>query len=168
MSGTLSRRTLLGTTAVLAAALSACDDVPLEQTRPGALDAAARPTPEADPDRDLLQAALLLEATQVARLERVLGLRLSEPVSRRLGAAREVHLAHVELLRGEDPAPTVAQPASAPRRLLDRLPATELTMAEQHASAALSARSGRFARVLGSLAAAARQQAVVLDGGNRP
>ena len=71
MTAPLSRRTLLGTS-LLVAGLSACDDVPLEQTRPGALtQPSASPVAGPDPDEDLLRAALLLEATQVARLDRV-------------------------------------------------------------------------------------------------
>ncbi len=166
MSGPLSRRTLLGTlgsTALLASGLSACDDVPVDQTRPGAFRTpAALPSAGPDPDRDLLRAALVLEATQVARLDRVLRLELPGRVERRLTAARQVHTVHVDLLRGDDPAPTLQPPTSLPRRLLGRLPATELAIAEQHASAALAAQSGPFARVLASMAAAARQQATLL------
>ena len=167
----VTRRGLLGTGAALglAAALAACDDVPLEQTRPGAFaapttSASALPTPQADPDRSLLDAALLLEATQVVRIERALRLRVPREVSRRLATAKAVHSAHVEVLRGEDPAPRVQAPDPPQRRLLGRLPAIELAIAEQHASAALSAQSGPFARVLASMAAAARQQATVLAG----
>ena len=165
----LSRRALLGSGAALGltAALSACDDVPLAQTRPGAFGApraSAVPTPGPDPDRALLQAALLLEANQVARLERVLRLRLPREVSRRLSTARSVHAAHVDLLRGDDPAPSIQAPPAAPARLLGRLPGTEISIAEQHASAAVAAQSGPFARVLASMAAAARQQATLLSG----
>ena len=169
MTGPLSRRTLLGTGAAvgLTAALTACDDVPLDQTRPGALvrpraTSSALPTPGPDPDRDLLRAALLLEATQVARLQRVLRMRLPRAVDRRVAAARQVHADHVRLLRGDDPAPTVPPPSAVPSRLLGRLPASELAIAEQHAAAALAAQSGPFARVLASMAAAARQQATIL------
>jgi hypothetical protein len=48
--------------------------------------------------------------------------------------------------------------------LLARLPATEISIAEQHATACLAAQSGPFARVLGSMAGSARQQAVLLAG----
>ncbi|GAA1928367.1 hypothetical protein [Nocardioides marmoribigeumensis] len=165
----VSRRAVLGTGAAvgLAAALAACDDVPLEQTRPGAFAppaATALPTPGPDPDRALLEAALLLEATQVARLDRALRMRLPRDVSRRLAAARAVHSAHVEVLRGDDPAPRATAPDPPQRRLLGRLPAIEASIAEQHASGALGAESGPFARILASMAAAARQQATLLAG----
>jgi hypothetical protein len=163
VSAPLSRRTLLGTS-LLVAGLSACDDVPLEQTRPGALtQPSASPAPGPDPDEDLLRAALLLEATQVARLDKVSRLQVAADVGRRLDAARKVHQAHVDLLRGDDPAPQVQPPTSLPRRLLGRLAGTEIGIAEQHAAAALAAQSGPFARVLASMAAAARQQATSLS-----
>jgi hypothetical protein len=41
---------------------------------------------------------------------------------------------------------------------------SERTVAEAHAAAAIEARSGPFARVLAGMAAAAEQQAHVLDG----
>jgi hypothetical protein len=169
VSPTLSRRSLLGTSvlggSLLATGLSACDDVPLARTRPGALRTPPAAAPaEPDPDRDLLRAALVLEATQVARLERVLRLRLPRPVAGRLEAARRVHVAHVDLLRGDDPAPEVQPPTSLPRRLAGRLGGVELSIAEQHASAALAAQSGAFARVLASMAASSRQQARLLGG----
>ena len=166
MTAGVSRRAVLGTgAAALAAGLSACDDVPLDQTRPGALRSPdAAPTPVEDPDEDLLQAALQLEATQVARLDRVLSLRLAGPARERLTGARTVHLAHLDLLRGEDPRPVVEPPTTTAGRLLDRVAATELAIAEQHASAALAAESGGFARVLASMAASARQQATLLQG----
>ena len=162
MTAPLSRRTLLGTS-LLVAGLSACDDVPLEQTRPGALTQPS-PSPVAgpDPDEDLLRAALLLEATQVARLDRVGRVRVTADVERLLSTARTVHQAHVDLLRGDDPAPRVQPPTALPRRLLGRLAGTEIGIAEQHAAAALTAESGPFARVLASMAAAARQQATLL------
>jgi hypothetical protein len=158
----LTRRTLIGTS-LLAVGLSACDDVPLEQTRPGALtQPSASPAAGPDPDEDLLRAALVLEATQVARLDRVGRLRVPADVRGLVSAARTVHQAHVDLLRGDDPAPQVQPPTSLPRRLLGRLGGTELGIAEQHAAAALAAQSGPFARVLASMAAAARQQATLL------
>lgn len=162
MSGPLvPRRLLLGT--VLVGALSACEDVPLDGTRPGAL---ARPSAPAgpDPDEGLLRTALVLEATQVARLERVMPLGLAPPAAGLVRAAHEIHAAHVDLLRGDDPAPRVAPPQLVPRRLLGRLPTTETVIAEQHATACLAAESGPFARVLASMAAAARQQAQLLSG----
>lgn len=161
-----SRRLVLGTP-LLVAALSACDDVPLQQTRPGAL---TRPSPsgpataDPDPDEDLLRAAIQLEATQLARLARVGRLAVAPPVRRLLRGATEVHRAHVDLLRGDDPAPVVQPPAAVPARLLGRLAGAEIALAEQHLSAALTAESGPFARVLASMAAAARQQATLLDG----
>ena len=167
MTASLSRRSLLGTSvgSLLAVGLSGCDDVPLDQTRPGALRTPASAAPaEPDPDRDLLEAALALEATQVARLERVLRLRLPAPVRGPLEGTRAVHVAHVDLLRGDDPAPAVQPPTSLPRRIVGRLPAAELGIAEQHAAAALAAQSGSFARVLASMAASARQQAQLLAG----
>ncbi len=164
MSAPLSRRAVLGA-AALAAGLSACDDVPLDQTRPGALRSpGSTDEPAPDPDADLLRSALLLEATQVARLDRVLGLDLAVPAQRRLTVARTVHLAHVDLLRGDDPRPSVQPPTSAPARILARITGTEQAVADQHAAAALGAQSGAFARVLASMAAAARQQAQLLQG----
>lgn len=160
----LSRRGALGVSAG-AVLLAGCRDVPVEQTRPGALATATGTgpaTPREDPDADLLRTALALEATQVARLERVQELPLRPPSARLVAAALRVHRAHVQLLRGDDAAPVVPDPAAPAVRLLARLPATELVIAEQHASAATTAASGPFARVLASLAAAARQQAQVL------
>jgi hypothetical protein len=156
----LSRRTVLGSSALLAVGLSACDEVPLEQTRPGAFTApSAAPVPQEDPDRDLLDAALLLEATQVARVARALRTGQRRPL---LVAARRVHQAHIDLLRGDDDAPPAPRLSTPPARVLANLPSTELSVAEQHAKAALAAQSGPFARVLASMAAAARQQAHVL------
>jgi hypothetical protein len=161
----LSRRGVLGA-ALLAAGLSACDDVPLEETRPGALRSpGTTDEPDPDPDADLLQAALLLEATQVARLERVGQLKLAPAVGVRVREARAIHLAHVDLLRGDDERPSVQPLTTPPARILGRLASTEQALAEQHTTAALGAESGAFARVLASMAAAARQQATLLGGG---
>lgn len=154
------RRLLLGT--FLAAGLTACGDVPLDRTRPGAFDSRPAAPAGPDPDEGLLRTALTLEATQVARLDRVLRSKLPPRTTDALRAAREVHAAHVDLLRGDDAAPQVQPPHLVARRLLGRLPDTETVIAEQHATACLAAESGPFARVLASMAAAARQQAVLL------
>ena len=84
---------------------------------------------------------------------------------RRLAA---VHGAHLRLLAAslESPRPrTAGSPVAREARAAAReLARDERALAEAHARAALEADSGPFARVLAGMAAAAYQQAHVLDG----
>jgi hypothetical protein len=126
-------------------------------------------TPGQDPDLRLLREALRREQ-QVQ--DRVLDLRHSGASLRtELREVAAVHAAHLQLLRrsvtGDDGVQTTARPdhpEPPPAERVRRLAAAEHGLAEAHAHAALDARSGPFARVLAGMAAAAEQQAHVLDG----
>jgi hypothetical protein len=133
--------------------------------------------PGEDPDVRLVAAALEDERAVVALLA---GARRRHPsVRRQLAPALRVHQAHVRLLTDatdlrptEVPFPERVAPGALPR-LLDRLVNAERSLVEQHTATAVAARSGTLARVLAGMAAAAAQQAVVVDalrasGGPRP
>lgn len=122
--------------------------------------------PPADPDRDLVVRALAAERTLVELVQRTR--RRHRTLRRDLEEPLGVHRAHVALLTGAVPRSvrTVLR-----RRRVPRTPAAALTVvveAEEalkrsHVAGALRAQSGPFARVLAGMAAAAAQQAVVLD-----
>jgi hypothetical protein len=126
-------------------------------------------TQDQDPDLRLLREALRREQ-QVQ--DRVVDMRHSGTSLRtELQDVAAVHRAHLQLLRRSVPGDGGVQvtnlpdhPEPPPAERVRRLAATERGLAEAHAHAALDARSGPFARVLAGMAAAAEQQAHVLDG----
>ncbi len=127
------------------------------------------PAPKAEsPDVGLVVRALAREQALVELLTET-G-RRHRSLRRRLAPTLRVHIDHVELLRGAadlsgdpvpPPDPVVGGP---PRAMLARTARAERALVGQHTTAAVAARSGAFARVLAGMAAAAAQQAVLLDG----
>lgn len=163
-----SRRAAMATVALAPLAACTADDRPLTRRR--------RERPEVDPDVAVAAAALAghrrvldqVRATQ--RRHRDLD-RLLEPVAL-------AHEAHVEVLaeavppeatsapRGTPPSPLPSEPAAVPRdarRALTRLVQAEQALSTATKRHAFGVQSGAFARVLGSMAAAAAQHAVVLE-----
>jgi hypothetical protein len=169
----VSRRTALGGTvlaAVLAGGLAAgC-------TAPGRRGSGTRPQGSpADPDVTLLSAALDSERRLLDRVSATV--RRHPGLSATLAGARAAHRAHVDLLRAGAPSssPTASPSASAsasgstappvpgtPAAALLALAGAEDDQSGSVRKDALAARSGAFARVLASMAAAAAQQAVHL------
>jgi hypothetical protein len=154
----LSRRAALRTGAgVAAVALAGC----------GA-DVAVGPAagPADDADLGLLRGAVQREEqlrAEVGREARRLP-RLRAALQRVSG----VHEDHVEVLSRSLATPPGTTAADVGPRLeapaaVRRLARSERSLAQAHADAALEARSGPFARVLAGMAAAAEQQAQVLD-----
>ena len=167
----VSRRTAVGGSAVVAAMVVAgCtgDATPTARRVPGRTI-----TPAASPD-------VALAAEVLAGEQRLLD--LVEATARRhpaqagaLASARTAHRAHVALLADAAPdegsdsaspsssptAPVTAVPASAAAALL-AVATQEAKLAAHDRAGAQKARSGAFARVLASMAAAAQQQVVVL------
>jgi hypothetical protein len=159
----LTRRTALLTgSGSLAVVLTGC------RSEPGSAPVAAggpSATSTPDPDEELVRRArdgesqLRRDALRTAR--RHPGLRA---VLRRTA---DVHATHTDLLResidlaGADPVvrPVPRDPRAAARGLAGR----ERALADAHARAAVDARSGPLARVLAGMAAAADQQAFMLD-----
>lgn len=165
---------LAGALALAGSAVSACTaDPPTDGARPG------RPAqPEVDPD-------VALAATALGDVRRTLDLveataerhpRLGEVLS----SARAVHTEHVGFLAGAAPAgasstspsvspsPTAGRRAAVPRnreRALAEVLRAEQLLATSMTTHALAARSGAFARALGSIGAAAAQQAAALPAG---
>lgn len=151
------RAVLLGGTA--AASLTGCTS-----TRSPA------PAAEPDPDKALVAEMLTAEATLVALVEE-LGRRPRR--ARLLQPTRDVHQAHVKLLTEADPgsAPTVtSSPSPSPalrgddRAAFLAIARAEDSLAETLRQGAFRARSGPFARVLASMAAASAQSAATLRG----
>jgi hypothetical protein len=171
-----SRRTAVAGSAVAAAVVVAgCtgDGTPSARRIPGRTI-----TPAPSPD-------VALAASVLAAEQRVLD--LVEATVRRhpgqtgaLASARAAHRAHVALLADAAPdhgsaspspsvspssspsVPVVAVPAS-PAAALRALGAREAALAASERAGAEKARSGAFARVLASMAAAAQQQAALLE-----
>lgn len=179
----LSRRTavagLAGLTGTLAGTLAGCTASSLE---PG--PAPTPPTPTVSPgsrptgtpagrptrDQDVRLAAQVLAGEQ-AMLDLVLAaLRRHPRLAAPLAAATQAHREHVDLLvgavpsdaraprRADRPPPVPARPGAA----LSGLARAEDRLARLRAHDALAARSGPFARVLASMAAAAAQQGTLL------
>jgi hypothetical protein len=156
------RATLLTGSASVAVTLAACrSGTSTASTAPGD----PSPAPTVDPDAGLVRRAhdgedqLRRDALRTSQRHPAL-----RPALRR---AAEVHAVHADLLResldiaGGDPVgrQVPRDPQAAARGLARR----ERALAEAHARAALDARSGPLARVLAGMAAAADQQALVLD-----
>jgi hypothetical protein len=135
--------------------------------------------PRTDPDVPLAAAVLAAEQGLVDRIDATVA---AHPrLERALAATREVHAAHVDLLADaapDSPSPSASEsssgslspsPAAEPTRVPPD-PAHALRALARHEDelsladrrSAFSAESGSFARVLGSMAAAAAQQAAVL------
>lgn len=176
----LGRRTALGGLLLLGAAATGCTG----RSRPSA---GTRPSPAAsgtDPDVALAAAVLAGERHLLTTVRATLRRhRHSRDLAELLRATRDVHLAHVRLLADAVPtgAPSTAAghvpapPAGRDAALL-ALARAEDRLAESTRHSAFDARSGAFARVLASVAAAAAQQSAVLrdhvvgarvDGGSR-
>jgi hypothetical protein len=161
--------------AVLTGALTGCtasslDTGPQNPAPTGSPPAGRAPGPTRDSDVGL--AARVLDGEQ-AMLDRVLAtLRRHPGLATALAGARQAHRAHVALLIGavppgarrDDAAPAprpVPARSAAALRVLAR---AEQRLAQLRTADALDARSGPFARVLASMAAAAAQQGTVLAG----
>jgi hypothetical protein len=170
----LSRRTAVGGAAALGTlAVTGCTPRGID-ARPGPAPAARR-SPDADPDVTLAASVL---AEEQGMLDRVLATVRQHPGLRTtLAATRTAHTAHVQLLTAA--VPHGASPAATPSSTSGsrpggaRVPAragvalAALARAEDRLSllgrrSAFDARSGAFARVLASMAAASAQQSRTL------
>jgi hypothetical protein len=160
-----------------AAALAGC-------TAPGPDESPSAPrASREDPDVVLLAAVLASEQRLLDRVVATLRRHPDLPAaqSAALAGARATHRAHVDLLQAggpsESPSPsgsgspsTTATATPVPRTATAALLALAGAEDDQSGSVrheALAARSGAFARVLASMAAAAAQQAVHLRGASR-
>lgn len=168
----VSRRTALGGAVLTVGLVTGC-------TAPGPDGSRTKPTgSREDPDVALLTSVL---ASERRLLDRVVSIAarhrdLSVAQSAAVAGARAAHRAHVDLLRAGEPsgspspsgsAGTTAAPAhvpGTPGSALLALARAEEEASRSHAQAATAARSGPFARVLASMAAASAQQAVHLRG----
>jgi hypothetical protein len=173
----LSRRAALVTVALTPLAACTAEEKPRSGRRsqePSEAD------PEVDPDVAVAAAALADHRALLDRLratqERHRGLdRLLDPLAAR-------HQEHVDVLAEAvppeaapsppiRPASPTARPRVVPRdarRAVDRLVRAERALCTATKRHAFAARSGAFARVLGSMAAAAAQHAVVLETAPAP
>jgi hypothetical protein len=181
----LSRRTaLLGAVAL---GTAACTPYSLDRDQQPAGRSTAPATPEpprTDPDVALAATVLAAEQDVLDRIDAVLS---AHPrLERVLAATREVHAAHVDLLAEaapDGPSPSASSSASAspsgaaegkpsvpddPARALRALARHEDDLSLADKRSAFAAESGSFARVLGSMAAAAAQQATVLRTADVP
>jgi hypothetical protein len=173
----VSRRTALGGAVAAAGLVAGC-------TAPGSDGPrSAAGAGRQDPDVTLLSAVLASERRLLDRVVATLRRRpdLSVAQSAALAGARATHRAHVDLLRAgaptESPSPSgsgsassTATAAPVPGTAAAALLALAGAEADQSGSvrhAALAARSGAFARVLASMAAAAAQQAVHLRAASK-
>ena len=185
----LSRRTtLLGAVALGTAACTpySLDEDQRRAGRPSAPTATEEP--RSDPDVPLAAAVLDAEQGLVDRIDATVA---AHPrLERVLAGTREVHAAHVALLADAapgEPSPTASPPASDdasggaspteeasprvpgdPARALRALARHEDELSLADKRSAFAAESGGFARVLGSMAAAAAQQAAVLRASDVP
>jgi hypothetical protein len=174
---------------------AACTPYSLDQDRRragGPSAPAATEEPRSDPDVPLAAAVLAAEQGLVDRIDAAVA---AHPrLERVLAGTREVHAAHVALLADAapgEPSPTASPPASGgasgdtsggasptteepdrvpgdPARALRALARHEDELSLADKRSAFAAESGGFARVLGSMAAAAAQQAAVLRAANVP
>jgi hypothetical protein len=166
----VSRRTAVGGVAAAAVALVAgctsSDDSKPSATR----TPPPRHSPGTDPDVRI--AATVLERERVL-LERVAATARKHPrLAPQLATARAAHRAHVALLTKAVPNDTPVKspgPGATPRvpnkpvPALSALAAAEKRLSDVGARSSLAARSGPFARLLASMAAAASQQSVLLS-----
>jgi hypothetical protein len=152
--------------AALVAGCTSSDDSNPSTTR----TPAPRHSPGTDPDVKI--AATVLERER-ALLERVAATARKHPrLAPELASARAAHRAHVALLTKAVPNDTPVRkpaPGSAhrvpgrPGPALSALAAAETRLSGIGARSSLAARSGPFARVLASMAAAAAQQSARLS-----
>ena len=125
----------------------------------------APPTPAADPDAELVRRAR--EGESQLRRDALRTSQRHPALRSALRRAAQVHAEHTDLLRdsldvaGADPVTRRVPPD--PRAAARGLARRGRALAEEHARAALDSRSGPLARVLAGMAAAADQQAVVLE-----
>lgn len=154
----VSRRTTLGGALVGVAALAGCDL--------GGSEPASSPTPpagSADPDTELVEAVVDdIVATSL----------LVDALGRRHGSLRlplaelaRVHEAHLEVLGSREPTGERPPRTRTAAEALALLRKRELRHQRVLADHALSARSGRLARLLASMSAAIAQQLALLPKG---
>jgi hypothetical protein len=164
----LSRRAALATVALTSLAACTAD----EKSRSGRQ---SPQPPEVDPDVAVAAAALADHRAMLEQLratqERHRGL------DRLLGPLASAHQRHVDVLAQAVPVGTAPSPPRRPasattappavprdaRRAVNRLVGAERALCTATKRHAFAARSGAFARVLGSMAASAAQHAVVLE-----
>ena len=171
----------------LGTATAACSPYELQtqQRRPGRPTPSRAEAPAVDPDVALATSVVAAERALLEQIDATV--RRHPRLERVLDATREVHDAHIALLEdavppesaaeeepdaGASPTDPVSEPAGeeetpgrVPRdraRALRAVASAEDTLALAAKQAAFSARSGAFARVLASMAAAAAQQSAVL------
>lgn len=181
----LSRRTALLGAAALGTAACTPYSLDRDQRPAGRRTAPATPEPpRTDPDVALAAAVLAAEQGLLDRIEATV--ETHPRLERVLAATREVHAAHVDLLADaapDEPSPSSSPSASAspteqakgkhsvpddPARALRALARHEDDLSLADKRSAFAAESGSFARVLGSMAAAAAQQATVLRTADVP
>jgi hypothetical protein len=165
----VSRRTALLTgSGSLAVTLSACRTGATAGPAPTAdptADPSGASAPAAEGDLELLRRAL--DRERQLRRDALRTARRHGGLRANLRRTAEVHTAHTDLLQrsveGSSAGPVPRRVAGDPRAAARALAGDERALADAHARAALDARSGPFARVLAGMAAAADQQAVLLD-----
>lgn len=169
----VSRRAVLVTT--VAGSLAGCTGGSVGS--PGR-QASATAAPTVDPD-------VALAGDALSAVERVLGVAVATAarhpgLSTLLASAVAAHERHVAVLAGAVPEPESVSPSPSalpglvpdrPRRAVRAVAEVEHELSRTLAGYAVRARSGPFARVLGSMAASCAQQAATLDdtspGGTR-
>jgi hypothetical protein len=185
----VSRRTAL--VGAVALGTAACTPYSLDRDQRPAGRSTAPATPEPPrTDPDVALAAEVLAAEQ-GLLDRIDAAVSAHPrLERVLAATREVHAAHVDLLAEaapDEPSPSASSSAPSspsgsptgaapgthpvpddPARALRALARHEDDLSLADKRSAFAAESGSFARVLGSMAAAAAQQAAVLRTADVP
>lgn len=172
----LSRRAVLATVcAVAGAALAGC--TPERQRRRRGEDAPEPVEPRVDPD-------VLVTAQALSNQQQVLDLldatqQRHPRLTRQLAPVVAAHEAHAALLAEAVPADVSASPSTSPspdgtttvprrrRQALARVVTAERELATATKRHAFRAQSGAFARLLGSMAAAAAQHEVVLSTAGR-
>lgn len=154
---------------------AACTPYRLDEDQRAGRTAGPTPATEQRSDPDVALAAGVLVAEQ-SLLDRIDATVAKHPrLERTLAATREGHAAHVALLSdavprdlrslAASPAESPSEPIGVPRdveRAVRVLARAEDDLGQANRTSAFTTRSGSFARVLASMAAAAAQQAVVL------
>ena len=154
----VSRRTTLGGALVGVAALAGCD-----LGGSGPASSPDQPAGSADPDAELLE-AVKDDIVATSALVAAVG-RRHDSLRRALAGLARVHEAHLEVLGSREPTgerPPRTRSAADALALLRR---RELRQQRLLADNALSARSGRLARLLASMSAAIAQQLTLLPEG---
>jgi hypothetical protein len=173
------RRTAIGAAAALAATvITGCTVQHGSRSTPSASASRSGGSAREPTDPDVALAAAVLRSER-AMLERVLATARRHPrLAASVSGARAAHQAHVTLLtravpeesRSTAAAPTVepSQVSGRPRSALAALARAETRHSATGRRHAAVARSGPFARVLASMAAASAQQAVHLTRSSAP